>query len=155
MPATPTNCFICKNTWRGVGPICDVCRGIIHPPPPQLPTCSFCGGNHNEAACSAAALAAQQLKQQLFNSTYMAQRFIRRSKPFTNYYNGTSSSPLKFCGKCKQNTCVKTKAGSICTNGACKTLIRNPCRNCDSTSTHGLSGDGLQFIECNDCRFIE
>ena len=154
MPAQPTNCFICKNTWLGAGPICDVCRGIIYPTPPPLPTCSFCGGFHDEVDCLAAALVAQRQKQPQYQAIYnMARKHIRRSKPFTNYYNHPTPPPLKLCSKCNQRASVETKAGSICTS--CKALTRNPCRNCDSTSTHGLSGDGLQFIECNDCRFIE
>ena len=150
MPARPTNCFICKNTWLGKGPICDAClltaRG-------RSPLCNFCGSStHDEAHCLGSKLA-QQLKANIHRNTYMPRKAVRRSKPFTNYYNAPTDPPLKLCSRCNQRTCIATKAGSICTN--CKVLTRTPCRNCDSTATHGLSGDGTQLIECNDCLFIE
>lgn len=191
----PTNCFICKNTWLGAGPICDDCNYRVsgpytnaqtahtHTPPLQ---CNFCGGNHYESQCLAASLAQQYntnpLKQahikqhaSYYNNAMkqvaaqmatqqqaqMANRTRhrpystttgRRSKPYTNYYD-SSSPPMKYCSACKQHQRLETKAGSICTN--CKAITRNPCRNCNSGSTHGLAGDSMQFIECNDCLFIE
>ena len=154
MPAQPTNCYICKNTWLGAGLICDNCSPPITAKPTFIPWCSFCGGRHDEADCLAGAVTAPQQKQQQYQPPYnMARKPIRRSKPFTNYYNAPTPPPLKLCSKCNQHATVETKAGSICTS--CKALTRNPCRNCTSTNTHGLSGDTIQFIECNDCQFIE
>ena len=153
MPAQPSNCYICKNYWAGAGPICDVC---ISKTKSHSPSCNFCGSpTHNETNCYASKLAQQQkarMHASNYNS-YMARKTVRRSKPFTNYYNAPTEPPLKLCSRCNHRTCITTKAGSICTN--CKVLTRNPCRNCDSTATHGLSGDKTQFIECNDCLFIE
>lgn len=152
MSKQPTNCYICKNYWAGAGPICDSCNITSR----SVKPCNFCGSStHNETNCYASKLAQQQkarMHASNYNS-YMARKTVRRSKPFTNYYNAPTEPPLKLCSRCNQRTCIATKAGSICTN--CKVLTRNPCRNCDSTATHGLSGDGTQFIECNDCLFIE
>ena len=164
MPVSLSNCYICKNTWLGKGPLCDDC--LNHFTAAAQSKCSFCGGSHDDADCLAAALAAQQRKQNAYKSAYssyratynynMATKTPRRSKPFMRYnaiYDQQMSPPLRFCCECNQRATIETKAGSICTN--CKALTRNPCRDCDSTSTHGLSGDGTQFIECNDCQFIE
>lgn len=154
MPAQPTNCYKCKNTWLGIGPICDDCfrpPRFIHQPPP---TCSFCQGAHETVNCLAAAAHYYQQGTLYNNMKYTRKTTKRRTKPFTNYYNSPNTPPpLKHCSKCKQQACIETKAGSICTS--CNALTRNQCRNCGSTSTHGLSGNNLQFIECNDCRFIE
>ena len=149
-----TNCYKCHNTWLGQGPVCDDCLRppvFIHQPPL---TCSLCQGAHKTVDCLAAGVYYHQPSTLYNNMTYTRKTTIGRTKPFTNYYNSPNTPrPLKLCSKCKRQACIETKAGSICTS--CNALIRNQCRNCDSTSTHGLSGDNLQFIECNDCRFIE
>ena len=154
MSPPPTNCYICKNTWLGTTAICDKCRrsGLGYKPPPS-PMCSYCKGAHDSADCLADPLAAFVHNLTSANYRYMSKKTVRRTKPFANYYNTPPTPPLKFCSKCKGHTCIETKAGSICTS--CKALTRNPCRNCTSTATHGLSGDNMQFIECNDCQFIE
>lgn len=148
MPVTPTNCFICKNTWLGRGPICDSCNPAA---PPQ--TCTFCGSpSHGLDNCLEAQLNAQK-PYSYYNSPSMTIRRLRRSKPYTNYYYSPQQPKLKYCQNCKQNAQVEAKAGTVCSN--CKFVTHNPCRNCDSIATHGLSGDNMQFIECNDCQFIE
>lgn len=152
MPAQPHNCFICKNTWLGSGPICDDCKPAAKNY--SLP-CKFCGSyQHDEATCVVFRL--QQQNKSSFHAAkynpFMAQRTVRRSKPFTNFY-ADQGPPLKTCVKCKMKAVLETKAGRICTH--CKAVTHNPCRNCTSTATHGLGGDGMQFIECNDCQFME
>jgi hypothetical protein len=154
----PSNCFICKNTYTGPGALCPTClQGVLthgyhyagpkapSQPPPPPPDCSFCGGAHDDADCLAAAVA--------FASSTMA----RRRSPhhaFTQYINRTATMPpLKACSKCRGNYLIESKAGSVCSS--CHTVVHNPCRNCNSTATKGLSGDSAQFIECQDCLFIE
>lgn len=190
MPATPTNCFICKNYWPGKGPICDQCMANYQHTHPQfyaqhqkqyapLKVCQFCGAQgHEQADCldwklkvqqAAIAYAAQLAQTQAaqaaackqaqhaynYGGTMTGRR--RRSKPYVNprrvYSNYETGPKLLYCSTCHQNQRAESKAGSICLN--CKTLIRKQCRNCDSHETHGIGGDGMQFIECNDCLFIE
>ena len=161
MPIQPTNCYICHHTWTGKSPICDNCSGHFTPTTQPPSTCSFCQGAHADIDCLSAAIAQQHnmagaysfKTPQFHQGIFMAKKHPYRNKPFMGNYSYPNTLPLKHCTTCNQFTCVETKAGSICTN--CKTLIRYPCRNCNSTTTHGLSGDNMQFIECNDCRFIE
>lgn len=163
MPISPTNCYICRKPWYGKGPLCNSCTA--HSAPQHSVFCSYCGSKtHVEADCLDAQLAAQHRAtlsaiqysyisaQAQARLATMARRNTRRSKPYTNFYD-SPEAPLKKCVKCHQNAQIETKAGSVCTN--CKNIVRNPCRNCNSHETHGIGGDGTQFIECNDCQFIE
>lgn len=154
--ATPTACYICHNTWLGKGPVCDDCMylatyGTAKPPPPP-PICAFCAGAHETVDCLAAALHYQQ------QATHAAQvhmstrpRRPRRPRPFTNY---TFTPAMARCPACKGNYLIESKAGSVCTS--CHTVCHGSCRSCTSENTRGLkSNDGTQFIECNDCQYIE
>lgn len=169
--ANPTNCFICKNTWLGKGPICDQCNPKVKPkPPPPPPSCGFCGGSHDLADCLLAAMyfqkqaaAAAALHQQQWAAT-MATR-TRSYNPYAGRGSQTVASNyqrLKTCPTCKGNYVIESKAGSVCSS--CKTVIHNPCRNCSSPNTRGLSAPddnlvpglgSVQYIECQDCLFIE
>lgn len=159
MAILPTNCFICKNTWTGAGAICDACtlklkHGTTYKPqpPPPPPQCGFCGGPHYTPDCLAAALHLQALKvQQAQARSNMPPRKPRRN-PYTNY-----APPLKCCLKCKGNYLIESKAGNVCSN--CRAVVHNPCRNCTSQNTKGIAAVEFsvttQFIECQDCLFIE
>lgn len=171
MPISPTNCFICKNTWTGAGAICDDCNyklkhGTSRPVPPP-PVCGFCHAvGHETVDCLAAALHFQAQQQAAaaakirpthtgrWASGGPTMRRPRRRNPFTNY---SYTPPLKYCTKCKSNYIIESKAGSVCSN--CHTVIHNPCRNCGLQNTRGIQcADGgitTQFIECQDCLFIE
>ena len=85
MPAQPTNCYICKNTWLGAGPICDNCSPPITAKPTFIPWCSFCGGRHDEADCLAGAVAAQQQKQQ--EALNVLQPYLKVSESATKEMN--------------------------------------------------------------------
>ena len=132
MPVTPSNCYVCRQTWTGLGPICDACQtNILHS---GAQNCILCGNIHYT-----------------YQSTMTCVR----------YYFGPSD-PMKFCPKCKGNYLIESKAGSVCSN--CHTVVHNPCRNCESTNTKGLKAPNenlvpalgtVQFIECQDCLFIE
>ena len=143
MPATPQNCFFCKTPWRGKGPMCDNCRGIILTPP-VTPICSYCGGFHDTADCLKAAISylMPRTKPYISSTTYRR----RGRMPY-------DPAPLKYCNACKSNYLIESKAGNICTG--CHAVVHNPCRNCTSQNTHGVTGDSTQFIECGDCQFIE
>jgi hypothetical protein len=157
--ATPTNCFVCKNTYIGPGAICPPCRQNINrgyhysvkPPPPPPPDCSFCGGAHDDADCLAAAIAFAH------TTTFAASTMARKRTlhhPFRQYSRFQANGPpLKACSNCRGNYLIESKAGTVCSS--CHTVVHNPCRNCNSTATKGLSGDSAQFIECQDCLFIE
>lgn len=171
MAVFPTNCFICKSTWIGAGAICDDCNyriksGTSRPVPPP-PICTFCAGAHDTVDCLAAALhfqaqqaaAAAQANYKAAgirtSRKYTGATMARRSRTRSVYTNYTP--PLKFCTKCKSNYIIESKAGSVCSN--CHTVVHNPCRNCGLTNTKGVQcADGgltTQFIECQDCLFIE
>ncbi len=179
MPIKPTNCYICKKTWFGSGTICSACMGKT-PPPPPLSTCTFCGGPHNSATCLFATTAFQQMMQppqatgkKSQNPLYTAamhnkqpKKYCRncgsilhktahcRYRTFQSVANRAATNyPLKPCPNCRGNHLIESKAGSVC--AACKTVVHNPCRECSSNRTIGLKGDGVQFIECQDCKFIE
>lgn len=152
MPSIPQNCFYCKNPWPGKGPMCDRCAGIILQPPITPTLCSFCNGAHDTADCLKAALA--NLAQNAYN--YQLNMAARKRKPYTFTRTGRmhyDPAPLKYCSACKSNYLIESKAGAVCTS--CHAVVHNPCRNCTSANTHGVTGDSTQFIECGDCLFIE
>ena len=161
--AYPTNCYICKNTWLGSGPICPNCQPQPKPPPPK---CTYCGGPHLVLDCP-------DIYQQFHNMATaglanMARRtrghnpFVGRSASQKAYQHYTNYQPLKSCPKCRGNYLIESKAGSVCSS--CREVVHNPCRNCASPNTRGLSCPddnhvpGLastQMIECQDCTFME
>lgn len=170
MPVMPTNCFICKTYWQGSTPICDDCTQLLavkaptyQPITPNIKLdCIFCGSNQHEIAnCLDAQLHAQKLQAQQARDAQLAQMkaaaHIRaqikprgRSKPFANY---NYQPPLAVCPSCRGNYLIESKAGSVCSS--CKTVVHNPCRSCTSSKTIGIKGDGVQFIECQDCQHME
>lgn len=144
--ANPTNCFICKNTWLGKGPLCTKCSAQLAGAAPPPPICQICNGPHTAWQCPTVKLAG------------MATTTARIRYRYTN----SAASRLKTCPTCKGNYIIESKAGSVCSN--CKTVVHNPCRNCNSPNTRGLSAPdpdlvpglgNIQFIECQDCLFIE
>lgn len=166
MSAQPQNCFICHNPWGGPDAICDTCkwqlRSTITSPPLPPPKCSYCNGKHDDADCLSAALAAQR-NQAIHQANQRAQmrnpyRHSRASSAFRAVLQGTHTThryapPLKVCPACRGNYLIESKAGSVCSS--CKTVVHNPCPECTSTHTRGISDGGQQFIECRDCLFIE
>ena len=146
-------CIICKTIYVGVGAICTNCRQTAPPPKPH---CTFCGGLHNISACKAfwnMALGTMQ-------STSATAQMRKTNRHYTNYAQRTP--PLKACRNCKGNYLIESKAGSVCSS--CHTVVHHPCRNCESTNTKGLAAPNenlvpglgtIQFIECQDCLFIE
>lgn len=129
----PLNCYVCKNPWWGAGPVCPNC-GLA---------CSICGSDSHEFMDC---IVSRTISYTNFNMKY-------RSKPRTKPYIYNYRPPLKVCKTCKGNYLLESKAGSVC--ASCKTAIHNSCRNCDSSNTIGIAGDNMQFIECQDCQFIE
>jgi len=155
MPIHPTNCYLCKKPWTGVGPICPSCMGILQPPvPPPLPICNYCLGFHDIADCLKAAVSYHTAKNLYNHQLNMASR---KRNPYTQTRRTGRTSydpaPLKYCPVCKSNYVIESKAGTICTS--CHTVVHNPCRNCTSSNTHGVQGPNEQFVECGDCQFIE
>ncbi len=157
MPINPSNCYICKTTWLGPGAICAACRyDLLFPnrPAPSPIQCSFCGGSHDAADCLSAAL--QQAQQTQYKQAHHSYNYgstitgrlnmARKAKLYTNY-----APPLKHCSACKGNYAIESKAGSVCSN--CRVVVHNPCRNCNSS--HWQHQKITQFIECQDCLFIE
>lgn len=125
---SPNNCYQCRKPWYGSTPTCDACRGV-KTTYVHRPPCGFCGNaTHSSMDCY---------------------QMPRIAKPKKQFYG----PPLKHCQVCKGNYLIETKAGSVCSS--CRSVVHNPCRNCDSLNTKGTSGDGMQFIECTDCLFIE
>ena len=166
MPVTPTNCYLCRNTWLGKGPICDICSGKITPS--SKPVCTFCGSfTHTITGCLDAQLKSQQLRAAAVAATQkIYAKWSAKSKPMPHRHTPKHRGPrrgtnpytnypplMKSCPNCKGNYLIESKAGNVCSS--CKTVVHNPCRECDSSNTHGVKGDGVQFIECNDCLFIE
>ena len=145
-----TTCDKCGQPHFGTMRWCDQCLQRYPPtqqPPPQPHTwCSFCGTTqHRTVSCPIMTATA-------FFNTYAnpaTQSNMRRPRKLHYQYQ----PPLKTCPACKGNYLIETKAGSVCSS--CRSVVHNPCRNCDSVNTKGKSGDGMQFIECTDCLFIE
>ena len=164
--ANPTNCFICKNTWLGVGPICNNCKPATQRPPPPPKVCVHCGGAHVVLDCP---LIYQQFQNMAGGLSNMARK-RRGYNPFTGPHTSrpttqqhyTNYAPLKTCPKCKGNYLIESKAGSVCSS--CREVVHHPCRNCTSPNTRGLSCPddnhvpglaSVQMIECQDCTFME
>ena len=148
MSISASNCYICKNTWLGAGPICDDCTyntkfGLKSPKQPPL-SCNYCGGQHHTLDCLIGATGLLSFMPKY--SPYRARSKLRTGLT-------TAAPPMKSCPTCKGNYLLESKAGSVCSS--CRTVIHNPCRNCTSTNTTGIKGDSLQFVECQDCLFIE
>jgi len=149
MPASGTNCYVCKNTYIGPGPICPSCATGTSTSrrTSAVQVCNICGGFHASVDCALPTavnkLAIAAMKQRR-----------TRPNPFTNYRH--YSPPMKACPVCRGNYLIESKAGSVCSS--CGTVVHNPCRNCTSTATRGIKctdGPITQFIECQDCLFIE
>lgn len=156
----PSNCFICKNTWTGKGPICPTCA--------ITQTIQAAAAQWQKAAYQQPLDKAQQdhindAMQYFFASvdTGPAGLTMPRSRRPSHWAFARPSSGriysqqplLRTCPACKGNYLIESKAGTVC--AGCKTVVHNACRNCTSTNTHGLFGDKTQFLECGDCQFIE
>lgn len=151
MAVQPTNCFICKTTWLGTGPVCDKCLYVAAAVrPPQAAPANY-----------KAKYVQQPLPQHPPKAPYtqqapnMARKRSSRN-PFTqSYFKQPPQAPLKQCSSCKGNYLIESAAGSVCSS--CKTVVHNPCRNCESTATKGIKSpsDNHTYVECSDCLFIE
>lgn len=155
MSIVGTNCYFCHKTWLGAGPICDSCYVNIHqpaapvqPPPPRV-TCAVCSGHHPTALCAITLPPGYSYK----GNIGMARRPRRTRYQYVSVSN--DPPPLTKCPKCNGNYMIESKAGKVCSN--CLTVVHNPCRECSSINTKGIKDPttNTQFIECEDCRFIE
>ena len=47
------------------------------------------------------------------------------------------------------------ESGGVNVCVSCRTVIRDPCRNCESRSVMAITDGVDEFLECQDCLFIE
>ena len=47
------------------------------------------------------------------------------------------------------------ESGGVNVCMSCRTIIRDPCRNCESCSVIVIIAGADEFLECQDCLFIE
>ena len=143
-------CGKCGQTHFGTFKWCDQCLQRYPPPHYGQPHiwCSYCGNTtHQTISCPI-------MKASTFFQNYSGSNTnMRRRRNSNSAFHYQYQPPLKACPACKGNYLIETKAGSVCSS--CRSVVHNPCRNCDSLNTKGTSGDGMQFIECRDCLFIE